>query len=232
MDKGMTRVALMSAWNRPQTEVISNEVVASFVEAAPDRFAGLCSVDLADPVQACKDLEYWVREKGFKGLRVVPWLWDKPPNANLYYPLFVKCIELDVPFCTQVGHTGPLRGSEVGRPIPYLDEVALTFPKLKIVGGHVGFPWTNEMIGLAWKYDNVYIDTSAYTPKAYPMELVQFMGTLGADKVLFGTNFPMITWEKCHKQLGDLGLSPKVLDKFTHLNAEKVFKLNPQPPKL
>ena len=63
----------------------------------------------------------------------------------------------------QVGHTGPLRSSEPGRPIPYLDKVALDFPELVIVGGHIGYPWTEEMVALARKYANVYIDTSAYT---------------------------------------------------------------------
>ena len=73
----------------------------------------------------------------------------------------------------QVGHTGPLMPSEFGRPIPYLDDVAREFPDLKIVGGHVGFPWTNEMLALAMKYPNVCIDTSAYVCKRYPQELVR-----------------------------------------------------------
>ena len=67
------------------------------------------------------------------GLRVVPWLWDAPPTDRRYYPLFADCVESGVPFCTQVGHTGPLRPSETGRPIPYIDQVALDFPELVIV---------------------------------------------------------------------------------------------------
>jgi predicted TIM-barrel fold metal-dependent hydrolase len=70
----------------------------------------------------------------------VPWLWNLPPNDRRYYPLYAECCELDIPFCTQVGHTGPLQPSEPGRPIPYLEEVALDFPDLKIVCGHIGFP--------------------------------------------------------------------------------------------
>lgn len=60
------------------------------------------------------------------------------PNHRLYYPLYVKCIELDIPFCTQVGHTDPLMPSKTGRPVPYLDEVALDFPELRIVAGQLG----------------------------------------------------------------------------------------------
>ncbi|MFX8481514.1 amidohydrolase family protein, partial [Acinetobacter baumannii] len=83
-------------------------------------------------------------------------LWGLPPNDRRYYPLYAECVELGVPFCTQVGHTGPLRSSETGRPIPYLDDVALDFPELTIVAGHIGYPWTEEMIALARKYPNVY----------------------------------------------------------------------------
>ena len=101
-----------------------------------------------------------------RALRVLPWLWNLPPNDRRYYPLYAECVELGVPFCLQVGHTGPMCPSEPGRPIPYLDEVALEFPELVIVGGHIGYPWTDEMISLATKYPNVHIDTSAYKPIA------------------------------------------------------------------
>ena len=71
-----------------------------------------------------------------------------PPTDRRYYPLFAECVELGVPFCTQVGHTGPLRPSETGRPIPYIDEIALDFPELVIVCGHIGYPWTDEAIAV------------------------------------------------------------------------------------
>jgi predicted TIM-barrel fold metal-dependent hydrolase len=78
-----------------------------------------------------------------------------------------------------------MKPSEYGRPIPYLDDVAREFPQLRIVGGHIGYPWTNEMIALATKHSNVYIDTSAYTAKRFPQELVTYMRTNGKKKVLF-----------------------------------------------
>ena len=119
-------------------------------------------------MDAVRELRRCVRELGLRALRVVPWLWNLPPNDRRYYPLYAECIELGIPFCLQVGHTGPLCPSEPGRPIPYLDEVALEFPELVIVGGHIGYPWTDEMISLATKYPNVYIDTSAYKASRYP----------------------------------------------------------------
>ena len=125
-----------------------------------------------------------------------------------------------------MGHTGPLRPSETGRPIPYLDEVALDFPDLVIVAGHIGYPWTAEMIALATKYENVYIDTSAYTVRRYPPELVQYMRGHGRRKVMFGTNYPMITAAKALEGLGDLGLDDDAKASFLGGNAARVFGIN------
>jgi predicted TIM-barrel fold metal-dependent hydrolase len=225
MDAAGIERLMLSAWCRPGRWLITNDEVAAHVEAFPERFAGVAAVDLANPVTAVRELDRAVRQLGFKALRVVPWLWKLPPNDKLYYPLYVKCIELDIPFCTQVGHTGPLMPSETGRPVPYIDEVALTFPELRIVCGHIGHPWTDEMIGVAWKHDNVYIDTSAYLPRYYPPQLLQFLRTYGQDKVLFGTNFPQLSLDKCMQQVRVLDLPPKIESKFLFTNASTVFRL-------
>ena len=225
MDKAGVATLMLAAWCRPEGWVFSNDEVAEYTRAFPERFVGVATVDLSKPVAAVHELARAVRELGFKALRVVPWLWKLPPNHRLYYPLYVKCIELDIPFCTQVGHTGPLMPSETGRPVPYLDEVALDFPELRIVAGHIGHPWTEEMIGLAWKHDNVYIDTSAYLPGYYPQALLQFMRTYGKDKVLFGSNFPQLSLERCMSQVEELGLSDEVKAAFLHENARRVFRL-------
>ena len=172
MDAGGVSLGVLSAWHAPEGPMIANDEVAALVELHPDRFVALAAVDLHKPMAAVRELRRCVRELGFKGLRVIPWLWGLPPDDRRYYPLYAECVELGVPFCLQVGHTGPLRSSEPGRPIPYLDNVALDFPELEIVGGHIGYPWTEEMVALARKYPNVYIDTSAYTTRRYPPELV------------------------------------------------------------
>jgi predicted TIM-barrel fold metal-dependent hydrolase len=223
MDAAGVEVGLLSAWHGPDGPLITNDEVAALVTAHPKRFAGLAAVDLFKPVQAVHELRRCVNELGFKGLRVIPWLWGLPPNDRRYYPLYTECVELGVPFCTQVGHTGPLRTSETGRPIPYLDHVALDFPELKIVAGHIGYPWTEEMIALARKYPNVFIDTSAYTAKRYPPELVRYMQGGGRKKVLFGSNFPMILPGKALADLGALGLDAEARELFLAGNATRVF---------
>jgi predicted TIM-barrel fold metal-dependent hydrolase len=225
MDAAGVDIALLSAWHRPGGWVISNDDVAGFTSAHPDRFRGVAAVDLADPVGAVRELRRAVTELGFVGLRVVPWLWELPPDHRLYYPLYVACVELGIPFCTQVGHTGPLKPSEPGRPVPYLDRVALDFPELVIVGGHIGHPWTEEMIGVAWKHDNVYIDTSAYLPRYYPRQLVDFMGSYGRGKVLFGTNWPQLAYDRAVPQTADLRLGDEARAEFLSGVACRVFGL-------
>src|SRR5438046_2915422 len=113
--------------------LISNDAVAAIIARYPGRFAGVAAVDLARPMDAVRELRRCVRDLGFRALRVVPWLWNLPPSDRRYYPLHAECVELGIPFCLQVGHTGPLCPSEPGRPIPYPGHVALDFPHLKIV---------------------------------------------------------------------------------------------------
>ena len=225
MDEADVSFGLLSAWHAPSGVLIGNEDVAGWVAAHPDRLGGLAAVDLRRPVDAVRELRRCVRELGFKGLRVIPWLWELPPNDRRYYPLYAECVELGVPFCTQVGHTGPLRSSETGRPIPYLDDVALDFPELTIVAGHIGYPWTEEMVALARKYENVYIDTSAYTARRYPPELVRYLRADGRRKVLFGSNFPMIAPAKALEHLGALELDDETRSLFLEDNARRVFGL-------
>lgn len=227
MDHAGVDFALLSAWHAPREgALISNDEVAGWVSEHPDRLAGLAAVDLDKPMQAVRELRRCVSELGFKGLRALPWLWDAPPTDRRYYPLYAACVELGVPFCTQVGHAGPLRPSEPGRPIPYIDQVAIDFPELVIVGGHIGYPWTEEMIAVARKHENVYIDTSAYTSKRIPPELVAYMQTVsGSRKVLYGSNYPMIMPQAALAELDSLGLDEQTRELYLAGNARRVFGL-------
>jgi predicted TIM-barrel fold metal-dependent hydrolase len=226
MDEGHVQKGLICGWWGPQGPLIANDEVASLVERFPDRFVGIASVNLFKPMDAVRELRRCVNELGFKGLRIVQWLWNLPPNDRRYYPLYAECIDLDIPVCLQVGHTGPLCPSEPGRPIPYIDEVALEFPELRMVCGHIGYPWTTEMIAVATKHTNVYIDTSAYIARRYPAELVNYLKRHGRRKVLFGTNYPMLTAAKCLEGFDELELDEEVKELFLHGNAQRVFKVN------
>ena len=217
--------SLLNAWVGPRGALVSNDEVAAFVRQAPERLVGIGSVDLRRPRDAVRELRRCVRELGFKGVRVLPWLWEQPPTHARFYPVYAECCELGVPFCTQVGHTGPLMPSEVGRPIPYVDQVAIDFPELVIVAGHIGYPWTDEMIAVATKHPNVYIDTSAYTVARYPRALVEYLRSHGRDKVMFGTNWPMVPPVKALEALPALALDEDVERRFLAENARRAFHL-------
>jgi predicted TIM-barrel fold metal-dependent hydrolase len=98
MDDAGVRQICICAWYRPGKVVFSNAEVAEFTRAYPDRFIGIAGCDLLNPVEAVKELKNYVTQEGFKGLRVVPWLWGLPPNDKHYWPLYVECITLDIPF--------------------------------------------------------------------------------------------------------------------------------------
>lgn len=225
MDAGGVGMALLSAWHGPRGSLISNDEVGEFIAEAPDRFRGLATVDLDDPMGAVREIRRVVDGKRFVGVRVVPWLWDLPPNDRRYYPIYAACIDAGVPFCTQIGHTGPLCRSEPGRPIPYLDDVLLDFPDLVVVGGHVGFPWIDEVLSLARKYPNFFVDTSAYVVDRLPPGLIEFMRGAGRTRVLFGSNWPMIAPDRCLAGLEAVGLDDEARDLFLSGNAKRVFGL-------
>ena len=222
-EAGVDRM-LISAWYAPNKTMISNEEIYDFVSQSNGRFIGVGSVDITQPSLILHEIRRCVEKFGFKAIRVLPWLFQVPPTDRRFYPVYVACSELNIPFCTQIGHTGPLMPSEVGRPI-YLDQVALDFPDLTIVAGHIGYPWTEEAIAVATKHQNVYIDTSAYTVQRYPRELVEYLRTNGRNKVLFGSNYPMIAHSKALHGLDSLNLDEKTRALFLAQNTVRVFRL-------
>jgi predicted TIM-barrel fold metal-dependent hydrolase len=113
----------------------------------------------------------------------------------------------------------------VGRPIN-LDAVACDFPELKLIGIHVGIPWTEEMIAMAWKHPNVYIGCDAHSPKYWPASFVHYINTFGQDKVIFGTDFPILDFQKTLQQIDDLQLRPVSKQKLLRDNAIAIYKLN------
>jgi len=215
MDRHGVRVALMAG---------DNEAVARAQNAYPGRLWGEYHASPTHIMEAVRELEHYVRVRGFVALRIEPFMWRKPPTDRAYYPLYAKAAELGVTFQTQVGHTGPLYPSDTGRPL-YIDEVALDFPELRIVCGHIGWPWTEEMIAVAWKHRNVWIDTSAHLPRHYPPAFVHFLKTFGKDKVCFATDYPLLGWERVLEQVDALGLEPEIGRRFLHDNALRAFNL-------
>jgi hypothetical protein len=217
--------ALICAWAGPAGMLIDNDEVAATVAQHPGRLAGVAAVDIRQPVAAVSELRRAVEDLGCIALRIVPWLWDLPPDDRRFYPLYATCVDLGIPVCTQIGHTGPLCPSEPGRPIPYLDRVLLDFPDLVVVGGHVGYPWIDEVLSLAMKYPNFFIDTSAYAAHRLPGPLIEFMRGPGSSRVMFGTNWPMLTPRRCLHRIDQLRLGEDARAAFLGGNARRVFRL-------
>lgn len=225
MEQAGVEKAVLSALMHPKGYIVPNEFVAEVINKYPGRFAGQFACDPRAGMKAVRELEKFVKQFNFKSLKIEPFIFYAPPNDKIYYPLYTKCCELDIPVTIQVGHTAPLLPSVTGRPI-YLDEVALDFPELKIVAGHIGWPWTEEMISVAWKHPNVYIDTSAHTPKHYPSAFVQFLKTFGQEKCIFATDWPLLPFSRPIKEVEALSLPESVKRKFLRENALKVFKFH------
>jgi predicted TIM-barrel fold metal-dependent hydrolase len=202
--------------------------VADVCALHPDRFSGLAGVDPFRGMQGLRDLEHAVRHLGFVGAHLYPHWFGLPPDDAKYYPYYAKCCELDVPIMMQVGqnliYSRERRLPSVARPI-LLDKVAIDFPELKLLGIHIGVPWTDEMIAMAWKHDNVYIGVDAYAPKHWPPQLVHYLNSYGREKVLFGTDWPVIDPERAMREIQAIGLRPQTMDALLRGNALKVFRL-------
>lgn len=223
MDEAGVSVSLISGWSSPKGDLISNDEVEAAIDAYPARLKGFIGADLSDPMAAVRDIRARAKTGKFVGVRIIPWLWGLPPNDRRYYPVYAACIDAGLPFCTQIGHTGPLKSSETGRLIPYLEDVMLDFPELVVVGGHVGFPWIGEVATMMRKFHNFHVDTSAYALHRLPEDFVRLMKGEGRERILFGSNFPMLTPKRCLEKLDALGLDEAGRAAFLGGNARRVF---------
>ena len=230
MDEAGVDRCVLSAFYHKDMAVVSNEEVAEIVKKHPDRFVGSGTVNpLRKPMQVAGEVERLVNELGLRVIRLEPYMYGDgvtglAPNDKHYWPVYLKCSELGVPVAIQVGHTGPLLPSECGRPI-YLDEVALAFPDLTIIGCHLGQPWHEEMMTLAWKHPNVYVETSARTPKHWPKSFVDFTRGWGQDKVLWATDYPLLAFERTLAELEALDISEKIFRKVVRDNSVRALGL-------
>jgi predicted TIM-barrel fold metal-dependent hydrolase len=203
-------------------------LVAEAVQRYPARFRALAGLDPTEGMRGVRELEKAVREDGFIGAHFYPHWFELPPDHAKWYPFYAKCVELDIPVQLQVGQSMIYDPSyprrSVGRPIA-LDAVACDFPELTLVGIHVGIPWTDEMIAMAWKHPNVYIGCDAHSPKYWPASFVQFINSYGQDKVIFGTDFPVLQFERTRAEIEALGLRPEAKRKLLRENARRLYKL-------
>jgi predicted TIM-barrel fold metal-dependent hydrolase len=234
MDKAGIAISLVPAVRAGDLRIrhsfaIPYERVARYCEQFPGRLYGLAGIDPSRIITSVRELEEGVRSYGFVGAHLYPHWFEAAPDASCYYPFYAKCCELDIPIMLQVGHCLDYQRDRillsVGRPIT-LDRVAIDFPELKIIGIHLGWPWTEEMIAVSYKHANVYMAGDAYAPKHWPEVFVKYVDTWGQDKCLFGTDWPVVDPERAMAEVADLGLRPEARSKFLRENALKLFRLS------
>ena len=215
-------LAVKGSWEMPY------ERVAHVCRQYPLRFSGLAGIDPYRGMQGLKELEQAVKELKFIGAHLYPHWFGLAPDHAKYYPYYAKCCELDIPIMMQVGHnlvySRERRLPSVGRPI-CLDQVAIDFPELTLIGIHIGVPWTEEMLSMCWKHENIYVAGDAYAPKHWPQQFVRYADSYGSHKVLFGTDWPVIDPERAVREIDELGMRPSSKAKMLRDNALRIFKL-------
>ena len=209
--------------------IMPYEIVARACEEYPDRFYGLAGIDPFDGMDGVRAFEDAVQNMGFIGAHLYPHWYELAPDHAKYYPFYAKCCELDVPIQMQVGqsmvYSKEYRTRSVGQPIT-LDAVACDLPELKLIGIHVGIPWHDEMISMAWKHENIYIGCDAHRPKYWPKSFTHYVNSYGQDKVIFGTDFPVLDFKKTTDDINEIGFKPEVRKKLMRDNAIRIYGLD------
>ncbi len=217
---GVVKAILMDNLRTPSV------TARKFVAERPDRFAlAIGGIDLLRPVPALRELSAVARDLPVAYAVVGPSFWGDgmyPPSDAVYYPLYAKCAELELPLCVNTGIPGPPIPGEAQHPI-HLDRVCVRFPELKLCMIHGADPWWDVAIRLLIKYRNLRLMTSAWSPKRLPDSLLHYMRTRGRDKVIFASDWPVLRQSRVVPEALALDLPPDVLDNYLHHNAAEFF---------
>ena len=205
--------------------VATNPNARRAVAEHPDRFVASFDVDPNTGMEAVRKLEAAVHELGVRSAQVFPagLLPQVPINDKKMYPVYAKCVELDIPIFVNAGVPGP-RVPMACQDVAHLDEVCWFFPELKIVMRHGAEPWTDLAVKLMLKWPNLYYSTSAFAPKHYPADVIHYANTRGADKIIYAGYYPMgLSLERIFSELPDVPFRDHVWPKFLRENAQRVL---------
>lgn len=212
---------------------ISNEEVADGCAAHPDVLIPFASVDPFKGRAGVREARRLVTEHGVRGFKFHPSLQGFAPDDRMAYPLYAAIEELGVPALFHTGQTGIGAGVRGGGGIrlrfshPMLvDDVAADFPDLRIILAHPSFPWQDEALAVATHKPHVHIDLSGWSPKYFPPQLVRYANSLLQDKVLFGSDYPVITPDRWLADFAALDIKPAVRPKILKDNAARLLGLD------
>jgi predicted TIM-barrel fold metal-dependent hydrolase len=211
----------------------SNPTLARVGKAHPKRFISLVAMSPLDGMRGVREFERLVREEGVRGMRVVALYNMIPASDRRYYPLYAKCVELDVPVrvYTSMNYAND-RPYDLGHA-KHLDDVCIDFPELRIVAGLAGWPWTGDMVGLLRRHPNLYCDTAAHRPRHFATQgsgweqFMQFGNTLLQDKIMVGLSRGIFgaPFEELIGEYQELPLKDSVKEKWLYKNAATFFRL-------
>jgi predicted TIM-barrel fold metal-dependent hydrolase len=226
-----TLVTGFDEWSSVHETFIPNDVVATIVERHPERFIPFAGADVLRGMDAVREFEHLVRDRGFRGLSLRPFMIGLPADDRRYYPLYAKCVELDVPVSIHTSaNWTTVSVNDFGHP-RHIDTVAADFPELKIVMSHAGYPWVLEAALVAWKYPHVYIELAAHRPRylATPgtgwEPLLRFGTTTIKDKILFGTGWFLLARPPAQivEEFRALPVDDEVMQMWLWRNAETLL---------
>jgi predicted TIM-barrel fold metal-dependent hydrolase len=212
---------------------VANEAVAAVAERHPGRFLPFAGIDILRGAAAVRELEHWVRQRGFRGLSLRPFMIGASAEDRRYYPFYEKCVELGIPVSIHASaNWTTCRPSDLGHP-RHFDVVACDFPDLVLILSHAGYPWVLEACLLAWKHPNVYLELGAHRPKYFTAPgagwepLLRYGQTTIQDKVLYGTGAFLIGHAPADLvgELHALPLRPEAKRKWLRDNAARILGL-------
>lgn len=211
---------------------ISNEEVAAACAEHGDVLIPFAGIDPWKGRAAVRQVRRLVAEHGVRGIKFHPSLQAFHPNDRMAYPLYEAIQELGVPALFHTGQTGigaRVRGGggirlKYSNPLE-VDDVAVDFPDLRIILAHPSFPWQDEALAVATHKPNVYIDLSGWSPKYFPAQLVQYANTVLKHKVLFGSDYPVITPDRWLRDFAELPIKDEVRPLILKENAVRVLGL-------
>jgi predicted TIM-barrel fold metal-dependent hydrolase len=211
---------------------VPNELVANACRDHPNAFIGFGSVDPLKGERAVEELGTFV-ELGLHGVKLHPSLQAFAPDDERHWPLYERCEELGLTLLFHTGTSGIGAGQPGGqgirldyaRPIR-LDAVAASFPDLKIIAAHFGYPWHLELMAMALHKTNIYIDISGWAPRYIPMEVLRDMKGRLQDQFLFGSDYPFIDPKRYLDELSGMDLPDAVLQKVLFGNGKRLLGLS------
>jgi predicted TIM-barrel fold metal-dependent hydrolase len=214
---------------RPQ---LSNDEVADFAAEHADVAIAFASIDPHRGAEGVREARRLVGSGRVRGLKLHPPLQQFVPNDRLAYPLYEVFAEAQLPVLFHTGHSGIGTGMpggggirlKYGNPLP-IDDVAVDFPEMPIIMAHPSFPWQDEAISICLHKPTVYIDLSGWSPKYFPPTLVQYANTLLKQKVLFGSDYPLITPDRWMSDFEKVSIRDEVRPLILKENALRLFGL-------